>query len=63
MYANVKELAMITLDSLKHHPQHIPSLAKIWLDTAGKKWAPHITFEKATERFQNRPITLMHIKL
>lgn len=43
---------MITIDYLKHHPHHIPTLAKIWADTIGKQWVPHIPIEDAVKRFQ-----------
>jgi hypothetical protein len=43
---------MIKIDYLKHHPQHIHPLAKIWVDTIGHIWAPHVTFEEAIQRFQ-----------
>lgn len=66
MYANMREgKKMITIDYLKHHPQHIPTLTEIWLDVIGKKWTPHVTFEEAKQRFQTRlnadtlPLTLV----
>jgi GNAT superfamily N-acetyltransferase len=43
---------MIKIDYLKHHPQHIPPLAKIWLDTIGKMWAPQVSLEETCKRFQ-----------
>jgi GNAT superfamily N-acetyltransferase len=43
---------MITIDYLKNHPQHIPALAKMWADTIGQRWVPHITIEDAITRFQ-----------
>lgn len=44
---------MITIDYLKNHPQHIPTLAKLWMDTIGKMWAPDVTIEDAIHRFQS----------
>ncbi len=52
MYANVKERPLITIDYLKIHPQHIPTLAKTWANTLGKIWAPHVTIEEAIAHFQ-----------
>lgn len=52
MYANVRELVMITIDYLKHHHQHIPTLATLWMGTIGKMWAPHVTIEDVIHRFQ-----------
>lgn len=43
---------MITIDYLKNHPHHIPALAKMWADTIGQRWVPHISIEDAINRFQ-----------
>jgi predicted N-acetyltransferase YhbS len=65
MCAKARESAMITIDYLKHHPQHIPTVATLWLDTIGKMWAPHVTREEVIQRFQTRlnsdilPLTLV----
>jgi GNAT superfamily N-acetyltransferase len=59
---------MITIDYLKNHPQHIPALAKMWADTIGQRWVPHISIEDAIARFQTHlnsdelPLTLIALK-
>ena len=53
MCAKVREPAMITIDYLKHHPDSIPILATLWLDTIGRLWAPHVTREEVIQRFQS----------
>lgn len=56
---------MITIDYLKHHPEAIPTLAALWLDTIGKMWAPLVTIGEAIQRFQSHlnvdgmPLTLV----
>lgn len=56
---------MITIDYLKHHTQHITTLANLWADAIGKMWAPHVTIEEAIQRFQSHinvdamPLTLV----
>lgn len=37
---------MITIDYLKHHPDCIPELAKIWHEVLGKIWMPEIGMEE-----------------
>lgn len=43
--------AMITIDLLKNHPQHIEQLAYIWYEFFGKIRLPGCSLEKVVKRF------------
>jgi len=42
---------MITIELLKNHPDAISSLAKIWHELLGQRWAPDVQLEDVEQKF------------